>query len=185
MTLTVATIHQEETRKWVWRVTMTSTKSHRLSGRATPRANCSLCNSATLNVAQRPCKAEQVQSLVPSALAGLRHKGKSQMAGPGSHPRAPRLRSQPAWHCCPWILTHSCWLRDERPQASWKINQAMHAARLGAVRAVRALGSLVAWSNTLSHPLLICTKDLPAQAGRAEFWENGREDRNTPPQGGR
>lgn len=178
MTLTVATIHQGETRKWVWRVTMTSTKSHRISGQATQSANCSLCNSATLNVARRPCKAEQVQSLVPSAPAGLRHKGKSQMAGPGSHPRTPRLRSQLAWHCCLWLLTHSRWLRDERPQASWKINQAMHTARVGVVRAIRALGSLVSCSNMLSHPLLICTKNLPAQAGWVEFWENEREDRD-------
>lgn len=39
-------------------------------------------------------QAKQVQSLVPSAPAGLRHKGKSQMAGLGPLPKAPRLRSQ-------------------------------------------------------------------------------------------
>lgn len=43
----------------------------------------------------------------------------------------------------------------------------MHAARVRAVRAVRALGCLVAWSDT--HFPTITQKYQGAQAGQAEF----------------
>lgn len=72
------------------------------------------------------------------------------MAGLGPQPRAPRLRSQVRAALLPTAPGTSPRLRDERTQAYWKMNQAMHAVRVGAVRGVKAtrLDNLVAWSNT-------------------------------------
>lgn len=91
---------------------------------------CFLCSSATLNVAQRPCRQSRSSPWAPQLLlaSGTRGNPRWQDLGPIQELQDSEVR--PAWHCCLWLLTHSRWLRDERPQASWKINQAMHAARV-------------------------------------------------------